>query len=226
MGLQKESTSSSKAASADGSGTSSLSGPDSSRNGGYDDDLVTEHGNADAGEEDGEDPKPTFAEYWRVLSRNEYFRLFFISYCIDNVGNWLNFIACLSIMDQFGKSYYTAVYLSLRLLPPLLLAGTCTPYAYSLLPSLKLYAHYFCRRCGSVGRPPQQAELDDDLRCGFGPLRQSPPPPIPQVHSALRGLGVCDIAVHFRCVVQSSASKHDSSHRQTARPSDRHHPGK
>jgi hypothetical protein len=37
----------------------------------------------------------------------------------------LNFIACLSIMDQFGKSYYTAVYLSLRLLPPLLLAGTC-----------------------------------------------------------------------------------------------------
>jgi hypothetical protein len=84
-------------------------------------DLVTEIG--EENDADSDAPKPTFAEYWRVLSCNEYFRIFFISYCIDNIGNWLNFIACLSIMDQFGKSYYTAVYLSLRLLPPLLLAG-------------------------------------------------------------------------------------------------------
>ncbi len=62
-------------------------------------------------------------DYWRVLSTLPSYRIIFIAFCVDNIGNWLTFIACLTIIDRHGKDMYTSLYLACRLLPALLFAG-------------------------------------------------------------------------------------------------------
>ena len=62
-------------------------------------------------------------DYWKVLRENAPYRLAFISYCIDNVGNWLTFVASVSITSRIGGSLYTSAYLVIRLLPSFLFAG-------------------------------------------------------------------------------------------------------
>jgi Na+/melibiose symporter-like transporter len=70
-----------------------------------------------------------FHDYYRVLRDNEPYRLSFISYCIDNTGNWLTFVACVSITDKIGGASYTSVYLIIRLLPSFLWASVAGPLA-------------------------------------------------------------------------------------------------
>jgi len=70
-----------------------------------------------------------FVDYFRVLHDNEPYRLIFISYCIDNVGNWLTFVACVSITDKIGGASYTSIYLIIRLLPSFLWASVAGPLA-------------------------------------------------------------------------------------------------
>ncbi|CAM9210256.1 unnamed protein product, partial [Ectocarpus fasciculatus] len=68
-------------------------------------------------------------DYFRVLRERPEYRVLFIAYCIDNAGNWLSFIACLSIIDRYGKASYTSLYFIFRLLPSVCLAGVLGPLA-------------------------------------------------------------------------------------------------
>ena len=71
----------------------------------------------------------TLYDYWRVLRYNVSYRLAFISYCIDNAGNWLTFVACIAITNNIGGSLYTSAYLITRLVPSFLFAGLIGPLA-------------------------------------------------------------------------------------------------
>lgn len=80
----------------------------------------------------GSDDLITWRHYMDVLRRSPEYRLLFIAYCIDNAGNWLSFIACLAVIDQYGKASYTSLYFIFRLLPSVCLAGVTGPLADKL----------------------------------------------------------------------------------------------
>ena len=63
------------------------------------------------------------SDYSRVLRDSPHYRILLLAYCIDNIGNWLTFIACLKIIGGLGRALYTSLFLALRLLPSLLLGG-------------------------------------------------------------------------------------------------------
>lgn len=71
----------------------------------------------------------TWEDYVAVLLRCPQYRLLFVAYCVDNAGNWLSMLACLSIIDQHGKAIYTSLYFIFRLLPNVLLSGILGPLA-------------------------------------------------------------------------------------------------
>jgi hypothetical protein len=62
-------------------------------------------------------------DYYKIICENKIYRVLFISYCIDNLGNWLTFIACMAIINDLNYSLYTSLYISLRMLPALLFTG-------------------------------------------------------------------------------------------------------
>jgi MFS family permease len=68
-------------------------------------------------------------DYIRVVKENSSYRLALLSYYIDNVGNWITFIACVSITDSYGGSMHTSVYLILRLLPSFVVVTYVGPLA-------------------------------------------------------------------------------------------------
>jgi MFS family permease len=69
-------------------------------------------------------------DYLRVVRDNEAFRYAFIANCIDTIGNWLTFVACVSITDKYGGgALLTSLYFVCKLSPPLLFAGIVGPLA-------------------------------------------------------------------------------------------------
>lgn len=82
-------------------------------------------------EEKEDDKMTTLHDYVRLLRENEVYRILFISYCIDNCGNWFTYVACISIIEHIGQSgaLDTALFLISRLLPSVLFAGLLGPVA-------------------------------------------------------------------------------------------------
>lgn len=76
------------------------------------------------------EPAPPYcSEYLRVLLENKSYRLALASYYVDNIGNWMTFIACISITDNVAGPLYTSYYLIIRLLPPILFVPWIGPLA-------------------------------------------------------------------------------------------------
>ena len=72
----------------------------------------------------------TLSDYWHLLTTNYNYLLLFLSYSIDNIGNWFTFVACVAIIEEFGLgSLYNSIYLILRLLPSFLFVGCLGPIA-------------------------------------------------------------------------------------------------
>ncbi len=65
----------------------------------------------------------SMSDYYYILKNNRSYRLAYTAYCIDNVGNWLTFIACMSIVNKLDRTIYTSIYIILRILPALVFAG-------------------------------------------------------------------------------------------------------
>jgi MFS family permease len=72
------------------------------------------------------------SDYWRVVRDNESFRYAFIACCIDTIGNWLTFVACVTITDKYGGALLTSLFFVFKLSPPLLFAGIVGPLADSM----------------------------------------------------------------------------------------------
>lgn len=72
------------------------------------------------------------SDYWRVVRDNESFRYAFLACCIDTVGNWLTFVACVTITDKYGGALLTSLFFVCKLSPPLLFAGIVGPLADSM----------------------------------------------------------------------------------------------
>ena len=68
--------------------------------------------------------------YVLLLKENTIYRTLFVAYCVDNCGNWLTFVACISIIDRLGAGALdTSLFLICRLLPSFLFAGVLGPVA-------------------------------------------------------------------------------------------------
>jgi hypothetical protein len=72
------------------------------------------------------------SDYWRVVRDNESFRYAFLACCIDTIGNWLTFVACVTITDKYGGALLTSIFFVCKLSPPLLFAGIVGPLADSM----------------------------------------------------------------------------------------------
>ena len=75
----------------------------------------------------------TLHDYVRVLRDNAVYRTLFMSYCIDNCGNWFTYVACIGIIERVSvgevSALDTSLFLICRLLPSVLFAGILGPIA-------------------------------------------------------------------------------------------------
>lgn len=86
----------------------------------------------DAGDEKTKALQPSHIsvfDYYRVLRDNRSYALLLLSYCVDNIGNWLTFVACITLADQLGGALYVSIFLTLRLFPSMLLSWVVGPLA-------------------------------------------------------------------------------------------------
>jgi Na+/melibiose symporter-like transporter len=82
----------------------------------------------EGGEE--EDKLTTISDYVRLLRENKTYRILFLSYCIDNCGNWLTIVACIGIIEDLGAgALNTSIFFVCRLLPAFVFAGVLGPIA-------------------------------------------------------------------------------------------------
>lgn len=80
--------------------------------------------------DEGDDKMTTLSDYWRLLRDNDTYRTLFLAYCIDNCGNWLTFVACISIIENLGAGALNiSIFLICRFLPCFVFAGVLGPLA-------------------------------------------------------------------------------------------------